>query len=142
MSPGISISVVWFDEDILELRIGASNGRFAGEIEAYAPLDACRQLADTLKGFPLNASDIREFEVGTFDSNNAGGGARIRFHCTNGAGHAAADISVRTDPQHVGGTSETASFSINIEAAAVDTFVQQLRDMRLEDGQSTHLSAV
>ena len=140
MAPGVSISIIWFDEDILELRVAASNGRFTGTTELYDSLDSLQNFAQTLHRFPTRASDERTVSLGAFDPMYAGGGANLRFHCIDAAAHAAVEVSIRSDRRMHPPDFETASFSIGLEAAAIDLFVQQLREMKLEDGRSAQLS--
>jgi hypothetical protein len=142
MVTGIEVSLEWWDDDVVILRVRASNGRFAGETELYAAHDAMPQLANALRGFPVNSSDIREYELGTFDPAYAKGGARLKLLCTDGVGHTAATIQLYSDEHRGSERGETASFGMTIEAWAVDAFVQQLQGMRLERGASARLAAV
>ena len=57
--PGLHLSVVWFDEHMLEVRIRVDNGKFAGEVEMYMGLDEPSELADVFEGFPSSSSDTR-----------------------------------------------------------------------------------
>jgi hypothetical protein len=141
MATGIEISVRWFDNDLVELAVSASNGRFSGSVETYADLEVFPKLAATLEGFPVSSTDARQFEFGTFDPSFAGGGARLQFRCLNHVGKSCVEIHLRADPRVIG-SNETASFIVGIEAAAIDTFVTQLKAIRLEPNASISLPAV
>lgn len=138
MSSGIKVSVLWLDDELVELSISASNRRISGEVSAYADLDVFSRIAAALAGFPANAADVRQFEIGTFDPSFAGGGARIGFRCIDGAGHLCAEVQLRADSIRVG-FDESASFAVEVEAAAIDAFVNDLRNFGLEPGASVFL---
>lgn len=141
METGVDVSVLWADNDVVELRFSASNGRFSGVADLYVDHDALPRLAKTLRGFPALASDRRVYEFGTFETSFAGGGVRMVFRCLDTSGHAVVEILIRTDPGQLDGREETASLAINVEAAAIDKFVDEVGRMELRGGSSSHLAA-
>jgi len=141
MSSYIDISVQWFDEDLIELKIGASNGRFAGEVSVYADRQAVQSFASAISGFPTALSDTRHYELGTFDPEYAGGGARFNFRCIDSVGHAVVDVQLRGDPRRLDGNNETAAFPINIEASVIDSFVRALEKVEVRRGANALLIA-
>ena len=130
MKDGIRIKVIWFDVDMIELRIDGSNGRFAGSVECYDSHDALPQLANAIRGFPVSVTDIRLFELGELRDTYAGGGIRMQFRCTNRTGHPAVEVFMRSDPILQG--DEMARFEIMVEPAGIDDFVTQLDNMKVE----------
>lgn len=94
MKAGIRIKVLWFVGDMIELRVDASNGRFAGYVELYASHDCLPRLAKVIQGFPETTTDVREFELGTF---HAGSGIRMRFQCIGKGGYVTVKINMRSD---------------------------------------------
>ena len=141
MKAGIQISVIYTDEHLIELRVAASNGMFAGGVDVYADSDALTELAEVLRDFPAGQSDSREFEIGSFDAANAGGGAAFRFYCLDSVGHAAAEVRLRSDPEVGGGVSDVVVLHVPVEAAAVDSFVVQLAGSAAVVGQTAQLEA-
>ena len=141
IATGVRISVIYTDEHLIELRVSASNGAFAGQADVYADSEAPAELAAVLRGFPKSQDDVREFELGSFDAAYAGGGAGFRFYCLDSVGHAAAEVRLRTDPNVEGGVSDIAVFHISVEAAAVDSFVTELERMAAAVGQAAILEA-
>jgi hypothetical protein len=139
VAPGIEIKVVWFDDDIVELEVRASNGDFSGCAQLYADRDAPNSAATTLSGFPTSSSDDRKLTLGTFDSKVAGGGARFNFRCLDGAGHPVVNVELRADPHESG--EQSASFLIRCEPSALDSFVHQLKSMSLNEGSNARLNA-
>lgn len=141
MKNGVELSVIYTDEPLLELRVRASNGVFAGEVDVYSSSEALAKFANVLRDFPATRNDVREFELGVFDAKYAGGGARFRFYCSDSAGHAAVEVKLRADPHPEGSVNSTATFHIPIEAVAIDSFVKQLERMESVLGRAAFLEA-
>lgn len=139
MKTGVQISIIYTDEHLVELRIRASNGVFAGQADVYADSEVLAEFAGVLRGFPAGQSDSREF--GSFDVAYAGGGAGFRFYCVDSVGHAAAEVRLRSDPQAGGGVSNAVVLHIPVEAAALDSFVMQLEQMAAAVVQAALLEA-
>jgi len=141
MKIGVQISVIYTDEHLIELQVVASNGVFVGQSDVYADAKALVEFAGVLRGFPESRGDTREFELGSFDTEYAGGGAGFRFFFLDSVGHASAEVRLRSDPKVNGGVSDTVLLHIPVEAAAIDSFVVQLNRMAAEVGQSAFLGA-
>lgn len=134
MEPGLRIQFQWFDQDVDEIAISASNGDFSGRTRAYIETDSLFASASALTGFPKHASDVRELQFGDSAENSAGGWARLRFSCRDAAAHSIVEIQIKsknelrpsaqwnTEPQ-------AAHFFAEIEAAAVDDFVRELQQV-------------
>ena len=136
---GVSISIVYTDEHLLELRVQAGNEAFAGQANVYADSEIARQFANLLRGFPVSSSDTREIELGTFDDAYAGGGASFRFYCVDSVGHAMVEVRLRTDPRLGVGVSDVATIHFPVQASLIDSFVGELEQMAPEVGQTAVL---
>lgn len=139
MDHGIELQVVWFDEDLTELQVRATNGRFAGCVLLYCAHEEIRQQADILEGFPVTIEDSRALELGSFDPEFAGGGMRLLFRCRDRAGHVAVDVQLRSDRFESGTVLELANFALDVEPAAIDRFVKQLRSVEPSVGAEARL---
>ena len=128
MKNGIEIIVDWWDEDFIVFILGTSNGRFRGETTAYVGPHTLVELAESLSGFPSRPTDHREFELGASEPFPAGGGIEMRFHCLDAAGHAVVDAKLRSDGCKAVGELESVALRIPLETAAVDSFVEQIRN--------------
>ena len=131
MNKGISISVEWWDEDLIIFVFSASNGRFCGEAELYLEPKALERLANDLSGFPRDGRDQRGIDLGAFSIIHAGGGVQMRFACLDAACHPAVDVKIRTEDCAAFGELQPAALRIPIEAAAIDEFVNQLRNFKI-----------
>lgn len=125
MYVGFEFRVIWHDNDVLNLCVSAWNGQFGGVAEVYEAIGALRDAASRLRGFPKDPEDNRELVFGNFDRNCAAGGIKMRFHCVDGAGHAFVEATIDSNC-YSGGTIEIATLAVPVEAAAVDTFVEEL----------------
>ena len=135
---GLHVQILWFDADLTELRVHASNNHFAGMADLYINHDELAKLARAFRGFPASTKEQRDIELGNFNPNNGGGGLRLRLRCTDASGHVAVDVMLRTDPHHTG-RSETAEFSVPVEPAAIDAFIAELDAMPLKVGATAYL---
>jgi len=106
---GIKLEIIWLDNDCIELRVRCGNGRFAATIDCYADREVFSTLAESIRGFPSSSNDRREVELGTFDPNYAGGGARLLLRCADSKGHAVAEVRMRSDPKLSDGRPEMRS---------------------------------
>jgi hypothetical protein len=132
---GLQIAVVYEDPpDLIEVRVRASNGQFGGDVRAYAPPDAVRRLADTIRGFPETAADQREFALGDFGPDLAGGAVSFNFTCTDHAGHAV--VALRMESGEPSREPQTARFFFEFEPASLDRFVGELRVLGPRSGHA------
>ncbi len=128
MDIAAKFQVIYKDSDLYQLQITAWNGDFGGSVEVCEAIGDLEEAAKTVQGFPSNPSDTREVTFGSLDPNFAGGGVRMRFHCVGGPGHAFVEMKMVSGYESAGTTQNTL-FSIPIEAAAVDSFVQSLKSL-------------
>lgn len=136
MYAGLTLQVLWFDDDVMSVRIAASNGAFSGVADLYASPDMFARLADEFQKFPTSGADSRELELGTFDQTLAGGGTKLSLTCADALGHGILAIQLRGDPKRGAGS---ADFKLSVEANAIDAFLQELRAVRLEVGAAATL---
>lgn len=137
---GITINIIYIDQDLIELKVQASNGHFKGETKLYANHDSLTAFAKAIKGFPSSVDDNREFSLGNFDPKYGGGGAKFAFRFYSRTGTTVVEIKLSTD-EHASNfdISESAHFVIPIETAAIDQFVKQLFSSKVEVGASATL---
>lgn len=136
MNKGLIIKVVDLDEDYLGIEIYASNARSAGATRIYAGFGDLSELASLLAGFPKKVPDERSYEFGHREQGIAGGYSSLRFHTTDKFGHAALEIELEDDDQFYEPAMTKMRFKI--EAADIDRFVQQLRNLdKNKSGEAT-----
>jgi hypothetical protein len=121
---GVELTATEFD-DLLQVEIVAGDGTFAGSARAWADLDVLKELADAVAGFPTGTGDERSFTVGSFGPKFAGGAVQLAFAC-DVAGRAALVVEMEDDSHRAGGA-RSCRLRMNVEAAAIDRFVSELR---------------
>jgi len=131
MNKGVKLEVKWHDADVVEVRITAWNGAFGGTVDVYTGIGGLGEAAEKLEGFPRSSSDNREVVLGHFGQEWAGGAVSMRFYCADGAGHAYLESRMESDGQ-VAGVTQSVVLSLHIEAAALDSFVEDLRRLEAE----------
>jgi hypothetical protein len=130
---GLKIEVVWFDDDMIELRFRAASRKFAGETTLYAALDAPETLARALEGFPHDPTDARKVEFG--QANLPGYGVvTMQLRCTDSVGHSILQVEMQTSSSSMRAVRESAVVNLFILPASIDTFVAELRQMRVRVG--------
>ena len=138
MQASIEFQLIWHDNDVLNLRVSAWNGSFGGVADIYEAIGALETAASNLRGFPKSPSDKREVIFGNFHRNCAAGGIALRFHCVDGAGHAFVEATIDANYE-TGGTIQNVVLAMPVEAAAVDEFVRELRQLEVEHSGSATL---
>jgi hypothetical protein len=144
MSIGLQMKYLWHDVDVFKLEIAASNRKFSGVAECYVSIGNLAEAAEQLKGFPCDPSDIRELKFGEFGREFAGGCSLVRFFCRDSAGHAVVEVQIESERMREMGSiwncpEQTAHFFAEIEARAVDDFVDELRQLEEIKGGAASL---
>jgi len=136
---GIEVELIGLDQHVLELLFSCANGRFSGQAEIYLSHDRLSEVAEVLSGFPSHTKDSRDFELGAFNPEHADGGIRMHFCCTDSVGHAVVEVKLRGDACKGLGELESVALRIPIQAAAIDSFVSQIRQMERLVGATAYL---
>jgi hypothetical protein len=139
---GVTFEIVWFDNDVIQLRVQAASSSFVGTAEVYVSHDVFRTVADAMMAFPTNTTDVREFEIGTFDSRIAGGGTRFHLWCSDALGHSAMRCCIRADTPGDRHLDQTAEFVMPVEPNDIDRFVQQLAKVPIAVGATAMLRSL
>ena len=128
---GFRLEVIYADADLFELRVSAWNGAFGGATDLYVEVDGLGQIASKIAGFPKNPADVREFTLGAFGREFAGGAMNMRFYCIDQAGHAYVESRIESDAESAK-VWQVATLVMPVEAAAIDRFVEDLRRLEKE----------
>lgn len=139
MEIGLTITVVDPDEDYLGIEVFVSSVRYAGSTRVFAGLDELERLADKLTGFPASAQDERDFELGIKSTVYAGGYVGLFVHTVDSLGHSVIDVEIIDDDQKY--SAGSACFTIPVEAAGIDRFVQGLRAAQSARSGSARLAS-
>jgi hypothetical protein len=141
MNVGFFFEVVYKAEDLLEVRISGWNGAFGGGADVYVGIGRLEEIAGSLQGFPADPSDKRDAMLGAFGPEFAGGGVSLQFYCVGRAGHAYVESRIESGDKR-GRSVDSVAMSLQIEAAAVDSFVAELRRMGVDRSGTARLEGV
>jgi hypothetical protein len=100
------------------------------------------KMVEALKAFPNGPSDLRDLEFGTFNPKHAAGGVRLRCYCKDSVGHAVMEVRLRGDARKGPGEPESVALLVPVEAAAIDSFLTQVRSMDTEQIGATAFLAM
>jgi hypothetical protein len=139
MTRGLQVKYLYNDSDIIELRIIADNGRFCGTTNVYVGMGELPNVAEILRGFPKDSADSRDVTLGAFGRKFAGGAVRLRFYCTDLAGHTTGEITIEADYAR-SEVAETATVIAKFEPAALDEFLKELPELEHRLSGGTTLS--
>ncbi len=123
--PGVYLSLVWEDDDLFEVEICASNGRFAGRARCYTTREQITELARGVNGFPKSTSDAFHFTTHSGDNFSYFG---FNLRCVDGRGGVVVRVKVADIVRFSNspGTDDIVEFDLGVEPASIDNFANEL----------------
>lgn len=121
----VYLSSVWEDEDLFEVEIRASNGRFAGRACCYTTREQITELARCVDGFPKSTSDAFRFSTHSGDNFSYFG---LNFRCVDGRGGVVVRVKVADIVRFSNApwTDDIVEFDMGVEPASIDNFASEL----------------
>lgn len=132
MEPRLELVAIWEDEDLFEVRVSASNGKFAGETCCYTLREEIAGLGGLLTGFPKGPAETFQFT----SADAANSHFTLQGCCRDALGH----LSVRIKLVERWFSASQVEFELKVEPAAVDRFASAL--MHLSTAGVGEVSAV
>jgi hypothetical protein len=126
MEVGFKFEDIYRDADVLEVRVSGWNGAFGGVADIYIGSGRLGEVATLLQGFPSSVTDNREFTLGAFGGEFAGGGINLRFRTCGGASRVVVESRIEANSDSAA-PRQSAVLVLPTEAAAIDSFVEELR---------------
>jgi hypothetical protein len=142
MNPGIHLNKVWFDNDVVQLRIESSDGAslFANEVYAAHDLNG---LVEGLSTFKHQVhGGIYDVALGSFGPELAGGAFHARLHFQS-RGKIFVTVRGQSDFQEFGikTVASEATLYLRTEPALLDNFIAELDALRSGKRDDAHLEA-
>ncbi len=100
MDQCVQLSHYYDDTDMVQLKVSAWNGTFAGSTLVYIGHGDQASTATLLAGFPVDLEDCREVTFGAFGPESAGGAMDLKFSCIDSAGHCQLHLTIEADYEH------------------------------------------
>jgi len=143
MKPGIHLSKVWFDDDVVELEVGVSDGTSFFSNRVYVGHGHLAEIASALDEFKHHIhGGLFELRLGEFGCDYANGGFHARLRWTPSRLY----ITCEQESQFVEvGNREVASKAtmyLGSQAALFDRFVAELQAMVSGGSDNAHLDAI
>ena len=76
---GLTVKVIWFDDDLLELELTAESSLFAGTSQTYCGHGELMDIARSIAAFPSSKDDRRLFSLGGFGPGYAVGAISVEL---------------------------------------------------------------
>lgn len=131
MKPGISFTKIWFDDDMVELRIQVSDGQSTFVNEVYVGHQQLTDLVADLNRFKTHVhGGIYDMAFGSFGPEYAHGAFHARLHFQD-RGILFVTVKSQTDFQDFGkkNVASEATMYLRTEPALLDNFIAVLKDM-------------
>lgn len=125
----VQLTYWYHDADVVELKVSAWNGTFAGSTCLYMGQGDLADTATVLAGFPTGLEDQREVTFGAFGPKSAGGAMKLNFSCIDDAGHCQLRLVIEADYDRQESLAQRVEMLCAFEPAALDLFVQQMREL-------------
>ena len=118
------LKVIWKDDDMFELRITATNGRFSGTTEVYDTSESLTSFAKSLSGYPKEDKTLIH-EAGQKDGYSY---FSINFYCIDNAGHLGVEVSLEENvsTQYRQEEKDKLKHEIIVKPNAIENFQKQL----------------
>ena len=129
----LQLQVIWKDDDMFELRVMATNGRYSGTTEIYELSESLVNFAESLVDFP-NDREVLIHEAGQQDSC---GYFRMKFFCIDHSGHVGVEIYIEEKVSNQQRPQEKSKLSLEIivQPSAIDNFQKELLQLaNIEEG--------
>ncbi len=123
----LELKVIWKDDDMLELCVKVSNGRYSGITEVYDTSESLFNFAKKLDGYPKNIHELY-YEAGKKDSYSF---FSMRFYKIDSAGHIGVEILLEENVSTEYRLEEKDKLKVEIiiVPSAIDDFQKELVNM-------------
>jgi hypothetical protein len=144
MKPGIHISKVWADDDVVELRILVADGTSCFATKAYVGHAALEDAVSALNTFKDHVhGGLCDLRFGAFGPEYASGAFHARFHFA-GPGRLFVSCDQESEFVHFAQkeVASRATMYVRSEPALLDRFIAELRAVSAGAGGDAYLEAV
>ena len=132
----LKLRIIWKDDDMFELEVTASNGRFLGTTEVYDQSKPLYDFANSLLGFPRTSDSVLLHETGEKDSYAY---FAMRFYTIDNVGHLGVQVTLESNVPTKYRTEEKDKMTLEIqtEPSLLDNFIKSLLTLaRDEKGEA------
>lgn len=144
MKPGLHISKIWFDDDVIELRIGVSHGDSFFSNQVYVGHVAFQEAISSLTVFKDQVhGGLLDVRFGEFGPEYANGAFRARFHFASpGRLYVSCEQESDFEQFSIKDVASRATMYIKSEPALLDRFIAELQAVASGTSDVAYLEAV
>lgn len=142
MNPGIYLKKIWFDNDVVQLRIESCDGKSLFSNEVYADHDL-NGLVEGLSAFKDHVhGGIFDIALGSFGPEFGGGAFHARLHFQS-SGQIFVTVRGQSDFEEFGikTVASEATLYLRTWPAFLDNFIAELDALRAGNRDDAHLEA-
>lgn len=123
----LELNVIWKDDDMFELRISASNGRYFGKTEVYETSESLGNFTDLLYGFSKDQSTLFH-EMGAKDGYAY---FSMKYYIIDNSGHLGIELDLEENVSTEYRNEEKGRLKLEIivELSAIDKFQRDLKHL-------------
>ena len=132
----LKLKIIWKDDEMFELQVTASNGRFLGTTEVYDQSEPLYDFANSLLGFPRTSGSVLLHETGEKDSYAY---FAMKFYAIDSVGHLGVQVTLESNVPTKYRTEEKDKLTLEIltEPSLLDNFVKSLLTLaKDEEGEA------
>jgi hypothetical protein len=132
----LELKLIWKDDDMFELQVTASNGRYFGITEVYETSESLGDFANLLFGFPKDNSTLFH-EMGAKDSYAY---FSMKYYCIDNAGHLGIELNLEenVETEFRNEEKDKLKLEIIVEPSSIDNFQRELKQLATnQEGKAT-----
>ena len=143
MNPGISLSKIWFDDDMVKLKIDSFDGNSLFSTNVYVGHEQLNSLVAGLSIFKDHVhGGIYDIELGSFGREYASGAFRARLHFQE-RGQIYITLAAQSEFEEFGrkNVASEATLYLRSEPALLDNFIGELKALTAGKRDDANLEA-
>jgi hypothetical protein len=132
----LELNVIWKDDDMFELRVFASNGRYSGITEVYETSESLEVFANLLFGFPKDNSTLFH-EMGT---KNSYAYFSMKYYSIDNTGKLGVELNLEENvaTEFRNEEKDKLKLEIIVEQSSIDNFQKELKQLAInQEGKAT-----
>jgi hypothetical protein len=144
MKPSIHMTKVWFDDDMVELKIDVSDGTSVFSTKVYVGYDPLAQAVTNLDVFKTHVhGGLLDLRFGEFGPEWASGAFHARFHFAK-PGRLFITCKLQSEFLDFGkkNVASESTLFLQTEPALLDNFIAELKSLDAKRSDEAHLEAI
>ena len=144
MNPGIHMTKVWFDDDLIELKIEVSDGTSLFSNKVYIGYQTLNELVAELDVFQERVhGGMYDMRLGEFGPEYASGAFHARLHFPRpGKLYITCKMESEFQDFSIKKVASEATLYLKLEPVLLDNFIAQLKSLKAKNRDDAYLEAI